>query len=286
MMVFAFGAGFGVRGLGRASFAATTDRSPSSAVVEGSGACIDPAAMQANANLVEQVTGWRLRAGKAEEASHESERAALARDKAAGSPLRTTRPEWQRLASAHQFRLRVPCDQWSGTPRFGVETLAGSAEYPGNSDGAGSRADAAGLDAVDRANLEIAYQRAFERTWSKMRGACEKSDAYREAVEGSTVESDRERMNACVQALADLRATTTIDDLEQVVSLLARGRTIDEARAPSERVLFALAESSAELEAAMTVSLGRAKTERALDAGAICVEDTFFQLRPEPEEPG
>ena len=248
-------------------------------------ACTDRLAMEANANLVEQIRAYRTRLDLAEARSQEAERKLASVADAPPARVVTTREEWARMAAQRTIRLRVPCARWNtgqsytvrrvGRHGLGIRRASRSFET-------GSRADAAGLSPEELETLEGVYDRTHKRTWAAMRSACEASAAYREAVAsrepGGVDLTDRERVEHC-RSLVDPDDPSTRAALVRVAELHAASAGIDRASTDEQRIVFALTRGPADLFEEMSRTFGREKATRAVDNGVVCVDETLFDLR-------
>jgi hypothetical protein len=247
----------------------------------GARACVDPAAMAANANLVGQVHDAERRAAGAREAAAREAEARIVAARAETPRLATSRDEWARMAREGTIRLRLPCASWSSGGRLEVQRVSGRRTV-GHAPGRwqGTRAEAAGFSSEELETLGDVYRRVHERTWEAMRPLCEGDPTYTENLALASEEpTARDRIDACRRSLLDVSTYGVAAGIASAAELRAAGAPRERARGNEERLAFALSEAPALLDEEMTRTFGREKTLRAVDNGLLCFDEAVYDLR-------
>ena len=241
-------------------------------------ACIDRAAMEANANLVAQLSEARREKSAADERMRDAETklAAVASARATPRAAGGDRDEWARMARDGRVRLRTPCTSWSSGRAFGrIGVGRRSFLSSGGAHELRERARAAGLEDGELETLEQAYTRAHARTWTEMRAACEEGKFFKEAIEESGPTSDADKIGICQASLLPNEPGPRAA-MRRMAEARAAG-TASPGRSAEERVSFALGRSVEVLFEEMTNALGREKAERALDYGVLCTNEITYE---------
>jgi hypothetical protein len=256
--------------------------------------CTDRAAMEANANLVDQVHDYRTRLGRVER-GHVS---GLTEPKVAPAmPVSSTKlfpaaDEWARMARDGIVRVRVPCASWDMSSTTELRTLAtGSGRVAGRARmgrSFGALAETAGLSESEGDALKEAYARVVQQTWAKVQKACESRPSFTEAMTGVEDPDDGVRLGACQHDLAPSHDPAAAATLRRVAELHAASAGVDRATSDEQRILFAITSTPKMLYEEMIHSLGHDKTLRVIDYGLTCFNETVYDARdvepPPPEE--
>lgn len=248
--------------------------------------CVDRSAMDANANLVEQVGDLRRRFERAREDALAATLAVEASRAASPSHVVPTREEWARMGRDGTIRMRLPCTAWDGTGTYSVSSATGE-EHDGAAPGGGLRTRVAGLSDAELEAVSEAYARALSKTWAAMRDACEANAAYRASLaelESRDTPPPAVRMALCTSAALDMQDDGARRAVAYVAQLRAAGVGIDRATSDEQRVGFALSNASATLYEEVAHALGRERATRALDNGVGCFDETVFDVHDPPAE--
>lgn len=251
-----FGAGF----VARRSPVVTALPAPSEPL-----ACTDELAMQANANLTEQVVDYKRR--------WENVRSLAPAPKtpAAKAPFAVDAEEWRRMGMQDMIRVRVPCADYDAAPIFemvqpGIGRQVTSNRLPA------LRAEAAGLGDPELSSLRDAYTRANARIWASIKDACPGEDE-------ETTE-DAPRIRQCRRAVLDARKPAVRDAIREVAAARFAGAVTMRGGSPEARVLFALAASTDPFFEEIVQAIGRENAKRAVDHGVVCVDEIVYHVPP------
>lgn len=245
-------------------------------------ACTDPAAMEANANLVAQVRDYKTKLALAEGRRDDAEAKVGQLSAAARLKHVTSTDEWARMSREGTLRLKLPCDTWDGNGNFAARR-ANRGLMTGGSRSRGAerrqRAEMAGLSEQERDALPEIYERAHARTWAAIRSICEASSDFRDAmkeVEEPTVDL---RIHICRSQMLNVHGVENRTAMARVLELRAARAGIDRATNDIERVTFALTEAPQTLDEELVKAFGREKATRAADNGVTCFDETIYALR-------
>jgi hypothetical protein len=273
LLLFAGGGILGWR-VGRSH--ADTARPEAPGVGAAAATCIDPAAMEANANLVGQVRDFNERLGLAQAAARDGKAKPAVAGEGSPEQLAVANDEWSRMAREGTFRVRVPCASWDSSASF--ETLspdfgAASSQSLENA----RRADAAGLSPEELGALEGVYRQVNARTWRRMQGVCETNDEYRKAAKKLPPDAtDYDRAAMCRSSVLSMSDDASVRAMKNAAELRAAGAPIGRTKGEVERVFFAATESTGDLYSEMERVLGRDKARRAIDYGVVCLDESIY----------
>jgi hypothetical protein len=245
--------------------------------------CIDPAAMDANQNLVGQVREANARLASAAAEAHKVSLTLAARDRDVPSELGTPASEWPRMGREGFLRLRSPCVSLSGPSRVTMRGPRSGSLRTRPSD-ASMRTRIAGLSPEEIAAVEELYTREHTALWAKMKDACAALAPPREeneSHESREEETDRERHVTDYQRIAECRDLAgtglTKATVSEVAELRAAGVVPRASEAPRVKVLFVLAGGGEDLSRDLVLLLGRDKAARVLAYGAYCIDEAFLR---------
>jgi hypothetical protein len=233
--------------------------------------------MQANATLVEQIREAERRAASAEERV----RAIEAKAASPSSRLVAPRDEWGRMARERTIRLRLPCSTWGSGGRF-VAVHAMRRFHVGRVSPASEldqRAAAAGFSTEELETMKDVYRRANATTWAAIRTRCEAVDSFRESISEAEEPTDAERIGICRSTMLDVHDDGARTALVAAAGLRAAGAPALRATSDEEHVAFVLTGAASSLESEMVRAFGREKTTLAIDNGALCFDETLYDLR-------
>jgi hypothetical protein len=287
-----FGAGLGAGALAGGALARrpTASAHAAAAAAGPDTSCVDRAAMEANANLVDQLRDYRGRLTQADESARdEAGKLARAEDRS-GAPLVPRREEWARMARQGTVRLRTPCRSWAADHRAVIARRGGGRTETTQRGDLADRATLAGLSDAELESLDEVYARVNATLWSRIRSLCEANEAYRELDAAGAADREApdrepsEQIATCELAIADADDAGGRAALLRVAEVRAAAAPAERVSGADGRVLHALAGAPALLHDEMVRTLGREKTAQALDHGVFCVDEVVYDLREPPPE--
>jgi hypothetical protein len=248
--------------------------------------CIDPAAMDANQNLVGQVREANARLASAAAEAHKVSLTLAARDRDVPSELGTPGSEWPRMGREGFLRLRSPCVSMSGPSRVTMRGPRSGSLRTHPSD-ASARARIAGLSAEEVNAVDELYVREHAALWAKLKDACaalappsEEAESH-DSRESREQEAERERHVTDYQRIAECRDLAgtglTKATVSEVAELRAAGVVPRASESPRVKVLFVLAGGGEDLSRDLVLLLGRDKAARVLAYGAYCIDEAFLR---------
>jgi hypothetical protein len=248
-------------------------------------ACVDPAAMAANANLVGQIHDYDRRLVLAAERAKDAEANAHTLREVTSAPpgrLGTSRDEWERMAQKKTLRLRLPCTSWDSGSGFSFHRAQRGARmrvrFGTRSAEVRQRASAAGFSPEELETLGDVYRRVHAQTWASIRASCEGNDTFRENVALLEEPTDESRVATCRAAMLDVNDDTGRAALAGVTELRAAARGIERAAGDEQRVAFVLTSTPTVLFDEMARAFGRERAVSAIDNGVVCLDETLYDL--------